>query len=441
MRSESAERLSLVGLVAFSLPMVVVQTIETAWRVYLPNFFSTTLGLSLGMAGFVLMAARLFDSLIDPLIGWASDRFPTRYGHRRPWLVAGTPLIVIGALGAFFVWPWTGPATLIAACLLLHLGYMMMVTPHGGWALELGRDAAERLRIIGAKTWFAVAGGIAILFLPALLERMLGIGREGQVAALGLSLILFTPLSMTLVLRFVAEPMIADDRRAELGNPLRLFWQILRTRSLHPVLLLYLFAGLSDSAMFATFLLFIERGLALEGWASSLLLAQSAVPLLTLPLWGKLAGRIGHRRLLMLAYGWQVAVMPLALLLPAGQIAPAILFLIARSLFMGVDYLLLRTMVSEITRAAALTGLRQGASCYSVSNITLKLAMGLGAWMALAAIGGTSASGAAADASLWAIRLAYALPPVLCGLAALLVLGQGRRRAAAGVPAGVVAAA
>lgn len=133
MRADSPERLSLARLAIFSSPMVVVLAIELAWRVYLPSFFSATLGLSLATTGALLMAARLFDSVIDPAIGWASDRFPTRYGYRRPWLVASAPLIMLGAIGVFFVWPWTSLASLAVSCLLLHLGYMMLVTPHGGW--------------------------------------------------------------------------------------------------------------------------------------------------------------------------------------------------------------------------------------------------------------------------------------------------------------------
>lgn len=422
MRHTSPDRLGPAALAAFSLPMVVFQTIELAWRVYLPSFFATTLGLSLGAAGAVLMAARLFDSAIDPLIGWASDRFPTRYGHRRPWLAIGAPLVTIGAGGVFFDWPWSNPALLFAACLLLHLGYMMMVTPHGGWALELGRDATERLRIIGAKTWFAIAGMLAVVLMPALLERVFAVGRTGQVAALGLTVMLLAPLAAALALRLVAEPALPVDRRGELANPLRLFAQILRSRDLRPVLLLYLFAGLSDAAIGASFLFFVEQALGLAGWGSTLLLAQSAIPLVTLPLWSRLAPGIGAHRLLRLAYCWQVALTPLALLLPPGALMPLALFLVARNLFFGVDYLLLRTMVAEVTRSAAQTGLRHSASCYSMSNITLKLAMGLGAWLALEAIGSTSVHGPLSAT----MRLVYSTPPILCGLAALAVLGWPR---------------
>jgi len=426
-RADSQQRLSLVGLAIFSSPMVVIQAIEVAWRVYLPSFFATSSGLSLAMAGALLMAARLFDSIIDPAIAWASDRFPTRYGHRRPWLAASVPLMMTGALGVYFIWPWTTLPLLVAASLLLHLGYMMLVTPHGGWALEQARDGRERLRVIGAKTWFGVAGMIAIVTLPALLERGFAVDRQGQVAALGLFLLVACPLSVGLILRFVAEPDGPRSRAGDLANPFRLFGNILRMPALRPILLLYLFTGFAESAASATFLFFIDDALALRGWGSSLLLLQSAAVLVTLPIWSRVADRIGFRPMLAMAYGWQFLVMPFALFLPAGALGPAIAFLIVRSLFSGVDFLLLRALVAEIVHDTASSGLRQGASCYSISNITLKIAMGGGTWCALSLIGWKDGSEPLVTATL--VRAAFALPAALAsGCAFVILLAMMRRR-------------
>ncbi len=100
---------------------------------------------------------------------------------------------------------------------------------------------------------------------------------------------------------------------------------------------------------------------------------------------------------------------------------------------MGVDFTLLRAMVADVARETATTGLRHGASCYSISNITLKLSMGAGAWFALSAIAAMSAGEAAPAADdlerqAMMLRALYAFVPMIMGALALLVLGMGSPR-------------
>ena len=329
------ERLSRVDLFVFSSPVILFQAIELAWRTYLPAFFATTLALPIAAVGMLLLAARLFDGLIDPCIGWASDRFPTRFGLRRPWMALGAPLVGLGALGLFWAVPGTGIATLAAWSLVFHLGYTLIATPHGGWGLELSRDAHERVRVMGAKVWVAMAGMIVTLVLPSLLERGFGLGRAAQVGALGAAIVLLAPITVALVLRRIREP--DAPAIARVASPFALFAGMLRTREMRRILMLYGLVGMADAAAAGTFLFFVEQALALPGWGSTLMLVQGVVPLVLLPFWARMSRRFGKRRVLLAGYGWQALVAPLALLLPMGGLAALVLWLIARSLVFGVD--------------------------------------------------------------------------------------------------------
>ncbi len=51
--------------------MLTVQAIEIPWRTYLPALLTETVGLGLATVGGLLMAIRLLDMIIDPVIGWA----------------------------------------------------------------------------------------------------------------------------------------------------------------------------------------------------------------------------------------------------------------------------------------------------------------------------------------------------------------------------------
>ena len=58
--------------------------------------FNITLGLHPYRVGNVLLAARIWDALTDPVMGWLSDNTKSRWGRRRPYLLLGAILTAIG---------------------------------------------------------------------------------------------------------------------------------------------------------------------------------------------------------------------------------------------------------------------------------------------------------------------------------------------------------
>src|SRR5215213_11703503 len=51
--------------------------------------FNVTLGVAPAQVGAVLMFGRIWDAALNPLVGTWSDNTRSRWGRRRPWLVAG----------------------------------------------------------------------------------------------------------------------------------------------------------------------------------------------------------------------------------------------------------------------------------------------------------------------------------------------------------------
>src|SRR2546429_10026146 len=70
------------------------------------------------LIGRVTAAGGVFALLTPILVGWLSDRTVTRWGRRRPWMVAGTILSIIG-LGLLAL--SASQLTFIAAYLLVQL--------------------------------------------------------------------------------------------------------------------------------------------------------------------------------------------------------------------------------------------------------------------------------------------------------------------------------
>jgi len=93
-RLNDMRRGALVAYGFMTLPLAIA---GLPLAIFIPPFYTQELGLDLTTVGMVLMAARISDVLTDPVIGALSDRFPTRWGRRRPWIVAGTPVMMLGS--------------------------------------------------------------------------------------------------------------------------------------------------------------------------------------------------------------------------------------------------------------------------------------------------------------------------------------------------------
>jgi len=126
--------------------------------VYVTRFYAQDLGLGIANVGLILFLARLTDFVVDPLIGFASDKLKWSFGRRRTWIVFGAPFFLVGVYMLF-----KPPSSLAAASesvrwfyllgsiLVFYFGWTMITIAYGAWGAEITGDYAERTRITGVR--------------------------------------------------------------------------------------------------------------------------------------------------------------------------------------------------------------------------------------------------------------------------------------------------
>ncbi|MDY2837308.1 MAG: glycoside-pentoside-hexuronide (GPH):cation symporter [Bilifractor sp.] len=70
---------------------------------YLLYYYNVVLGISSAFIGAVLMGARIFDALNDPIMGIVVAKTRTRWGRFRPWILSGTVLNALTVYALFAV--------------------------------------------------------------------------------------------------------------------------------------------------------------------------------------------------------------------------------------------------------------------------------------------------------------------------------------------------
>ena len=131
-------------------------------------FYSQVLGLEARLVGLILLIALLLDALVDPLVGYWSDKTHTKWGKRHPWMYAAI-LPMAGAWLMLWHPPQTSSGWLYGYLLLFAFLMRAAVSCYEIPALSvvpgLTSDYDERTSITRWRYIFAWAGGLFMLML------------------------------------------------------------------------------------------------------------------------------------------------------------------------------------------------------------------------------------------------------------------------------------
>ncbi|MBO4812439.1 MAG: MFS transporter [Prevotella sp.] len=147
------------------------------WKVMsiaFPLFFTNVFGLTVADTATLMLVARMFDVVTDPLMGSLADRTQSRWGTYRPWLIFGAvPLGIIFALLLYT--PDFGPVGkriwAYSLYLLMMAVYTAVNVPYGSLLGVMTEDDNEKnefssYRMVGA---YAM-GFITLLSFPYVVE-------------------------------------------------------------------------------------------------------------------------------------------------------------------------------------------------------------------------------------------------------------------------------
>ena len=153
-----------------------------------PLFFTNVFGLTVADTATLMLIARMFDVVTDPLMGSLADRTQSRWGTYRPWLIFGAiPFGVIFALLLFT--PDFGPVGKRIYAYTMYLLMMAIYTavnvPYGSLLGVMTDDDNEKNQFSSFRMVGAYAMGFITLLSFPYLKNMVGGSESHQYAVLG----------------------------------------------------------------------------------------------------------------------------------------------------------------------------------------------------------------------------------------------------------------
>jgi GPH family glycoside/pentoside/hexuronide:cation symporter len=305
-------RLSTGVCIGYGTGTIGVSIMLNAVTTYYPVLMTTVLGQSPQLAGLLMMLSKLYDAVMDVVIGSVSDRTRSRWGRRRPYLLAGA---FVSAASFFLIFspPSLGNRALVAymmgALILYSTGYALFNVPYVAMASEMTSDFHERTRLWSFRTFFVSIGQLLSLAGTATLIAFGGGGSHGYgVMGLVLALVILTAMVSSFFGTGNAERIERSTAPpARLSAQLRSVWG-----NRHFVLLMgaKVFQFLAFASSSGTVVLFMLNVLKLDySGPRDFSIASNVTVAVAMPLWVRIARKLGKKNAYLLGVGIYMTVM------------------------------------------------------------------------------------------------------------------------------------
>ena len=405
--------LPLPRVLAYGLPGLPLAMLGLPLYVFLPAFYADSMGLGLAAVGLALMLARVWDVLLDPLIGFAADWIPGAH-RRKTLMLLGLPPFIFALYFLLSPAPGSGIGTLYWAAFLGFAGWSLVTLPYQSFGAEADPTPPGRTRLASAREGMGLVGVLLASALPVLFDN----DPEKVLQAVFYAVAIGLPVSLLLLIGLVPE---RPSARRPL--PFSEIWPLLRhNHSLRRLLSALFFNNLANGIPAVLFVLYVNHHLQAPNALGGLLLLYFGVGILALPAWVWLARRIGSRRAWGISIGLAGLSFAVVPLLGAGQIGAFATICAISGLSLGADLALPAALQGDLAAADAAqnhtdrTGLFFGLFGL-ISKLALAAATGL-------AFGLLSVSGYASDTNVAPLAWSYGGLPVALKLVAAWLVWQ-----------------
>jgi GPH family glycoside/pentoside/hexuronide:cation symporter len=165
--------------IAYGLGSFGLESLGTVFLGFYMFYYVDVLGLTVALAAIINVIYAIWDAVNDPLVGFLSDNTRTRWGRRKPWLLAGLPFYV-GILVMVYAVPkpfLQGNALFWYALVIFPLfeaAFTIMWVNYSALFPELFQDFRERTRASSIYQGLSMLGELVGFSIPPFIYAKYG---------------------------------------------------------------------------------------------------------------------------------------------------------------------------------------------------------------------------------------------------------------------------
>ena len=352
---------------------------------FMMKFYTDVMGLSAGVVGMLMMAARFVDAFSDVTMGQIVDRSkPTKDGKFRPWIkrmcgpVAIASFLIFQAGFADMSYGFKVAWMVITYLLWGSVFYTAINIPYGSMASAISAEPNDRASL---STWRTIGSTLASLVIGAGTPLVAYVTVDGNPVLSGSRMTIIAGIfSVCAVICYVLcfkrvrerVPVPANNQKFDLAA---LGKNLITNRALVGIIvaaLLLLLAMLGMQGMAGYVFPNYYRSAGAQSAVS--LLSNIAVLVICAPLAGKLAARFGKKELSAAACLIGAVSYLLCLIIHPDNVWVYIAFYVLAFIGLGLFNMVIWAMITDVIDDAEVkNGVREDGTIYSVYSFARKL--------------------------------------------------------------------
>jgi sugar (glycoside-pentoside-hexuronide) transporter len=299
-------------------------------NLYLLFFFSTVIKVEPSKVGIAMAVGKIWDAFTDPVMGHISDRTNSRFGRRRPYMVAGGILLAFTLVLLWGPPSWVKPTNGFGYVLILYLAYSTFYTilmiPYAALGAELTPYYDERTSLFAWSSGLGAAGGVLAALLWTSIVEHRAEDPRGAFATVGTMCAAVVIVTVLITTSCTRERYGAANRSAHVGmiGLMRALWDTLRNGPFRVLFIVFIIAAIGIMMVLALLKFIADYWLRGNPSFTTIALINATVTLIGIPFVGSFAKAVGKRR----AYLATLAAAALCLAASFVMLQPGMSFLV-----------------------------------------------------------------------------------------------------------------
>lgn len=428
-------KLALVQHFTYVAPITMMAFLWGSMGI-LQGIYAKYFGVALSTIAMVLLISRLFDAFTDPLVGYWSDRYHSKAGSRKPFIVVGGLLFIISS---YFLYVPIDPSNLnpdttvstlyfLGWFLAFYFSWTLVEIPHLTWGADLTHTSKETNKIFSFRA-SATLLGILLFYLVPLLPIFSSnefTPHTLQFAVIGAGLLMLPALYFCVT--SIPKSAVPDKGQTKQKSLWALRTEIITNKPFMIFMAAFLLYGIAVGMWFTLIFIFVDIFLDIGHHFALLTLIALSLSIASLGFWYWLANRYGRK----IAWGFGTFCYGLAMLgtgfLDPGQtglLGLSIVMLLAYggSASVGAVSPSLLADIIEYSRWKFKSD--HSATYFSLYTLSLKTTFAIGGSIALAVAGGYGFDAGApvqTHQAVFGLRLVACWLPAVAMFAAIYIM-------------------